>query len=94
MPSPCSAEMAIGALINSQANIAASITGIAGPEGGATNKPLGTVCFAFAFRAHTEHVSQTIRQTQHFLGNREAIRKQSVEYALKQLLMLTLSNEL
>lgn len=87
-------EMARGALINSTASIAASITGIAGPDGGTPNKPIGTVCFAFAFRTHTEHVRQIIRQTQHFIGDREAIRKQSVEYALKQLLMLTLSNEL
>jgi len=88
------AEMTLGALINSQANVAASITGIAGPDGGTPSKPVGTVCFAFGFKSHTLHVSETLRHTQHFIGDREAIRKQSVEYALKQLLMLTLSSEL
>lgn len=88
------AEMALGALNNSSADIAGSITGIAGPDGGTKDKSLGTVCFAFAFKHHAKHVSETIRHTQHFVGNREKIRKQSVEYALKQLLMLTLSSEL
>ena len=88
------AEMAMGALINSQASIASSITGIAGPDGGTQNKPVGTVCFAFAFKNHTKHVSETIRHTQYFDGDRDAVRKQSVEYTLKQLLMLTLTSEL
>ena len=42
------AEMAIGALKNSKANIAISITGIAGP-GGSDTKPEGMVCFSVAF---------------------------------------------
>ena len=42
------AEMAIGALKNSKANIAISITGIAGP-GGSNTKPEGMVCFSVAF---------------------------------------------
>ncbi|MCL4163702.1 UNVERIFIED_CONTAM: hypothetical protein GTU68_050606, partial [Idotea baltica] len=40
-------EMALGALANSNATIAASITGIAGPSGGSKEKPIGTVCFAW-----------------------------------------------
>ena len=43
------AEMAIGALKNSKANIAISITGIAGP-GGSNTKPEGMVCFSIAFK--------------------------------------------
>ena len=42
------AEMAIGALYNSKANLAISITGVAGP-GGTTTKPEGMVCFSIAF---------------------------------------------
>ena len=42
------AEMAIGALYNSKANLAISITGVAGP-GGTTAKPEGMVCFSIAF---------------------------------------------
>ena len=88
------AEMAMGALINSQANIAVSITGIAGPDGGTKDKPVGTVCFGFAFKSRTKHVSQVIRHRQLFIGSRDKIRILSVEHALKQLLMLTLSSEL
>ncbi|MEO1947340.1 MAG: CinA family protein, partial [Methylophilaceae bacterium] len=40
--------MVMGAFNNSNANIAGSITGIAGPSGGSANKPVGTVCFAYS----------------------------------------------
>jgi nicotinamide-nucleotide amidase len=85
-------EMAAGALKKSDANIAASITGIAGPDGGTTAKPVGTVCFAFALN-HQSNFS-TSSTVQHFTGNRESIRQQSTEYALKALLCLTLSIEI
>ena len=68
--------------------IAASITGIAGPDGGTLSKPVGTVCFAFAQASHC------FSSTQLFKGDRENIRKQSTEYALKQLLQLTLTIEI
>lgn len=85
-------EMASGALEKSHANIAASITGIAGPDGGTAAKPVGTICFAFALN-HQGNFS-TSSTTQHFTGNRESIRLQSTEYALKALLRLTLSIEI
>ena len=81
-------EMVLGALKNSHAQIAASITGIAGPSGGTPEKPIGTVCFGFALK------NQLFSQSQHFTGNRDSIRKQSVEYALKQLVALSLNGEL
>ena len=81
-------EMVLGALKHSHAHIAASITGIAGPDGGSTQKPVGTVCFGFVLNKNS-HTA-----TQHFAGNRETIRQKSVEYALKQLLALTLKAEI
>ncbi len=69
-------EMALGALKHSQAHIAGSITGIAGPDGGSKEKPVGTVCFAWCFaQAGTKLPLSTT--TQHFCGNREEIRQQA-----------------
>jgi nicotinamide-nucleotide amidase len=66
-------EMANGALNQGRANIAASVTGIAGPDGGSKEKPVGTVCFAWA---GSDIASTTT--TKHFSGNRQDIRKQSI----------------
>lgn len=72
-------EMALGALSHSNADIAAAITGIAGPDGGTAEKPVGTVCFACA----TKH--QTTTFTLHFVGDRSGIRQQSVQHILQSL---------
>lgn len=74
-------EMALGALKNSHAKIAGSITGIAGPDGGTIEKPVGTVCFAWM---GTHQPLQTI--TQHFQGDRHQIRQQAVAALLTNLL--------
>ena len=76
-------EMVSGALNHSQANLAASITGIAGPAGGSADKPVGTVCFAYAIK---NQPVTTI--THHFTGNRQAIRHQSVIQLLNGLIAL------
>jgi nicotinamide-nucleotide amidase len=65
-------EMAIGALQQGGATIAASVTGIAGPDGGTPAKPVGTVCFAWA-----SDDLPSISKTYLFQGNREQIREQS-----------------
>jgi nicotinamide-nucleotide amidase len=65
-------EMATGALRISPVQIAGSITGIAGPDGGTVEKPVGTVCFAWA----TSH-KPTSTTTKHFQGNRQEIRQQA-----------------
>lgn len=65
-------EMAKGALKLSHAQIAGSITGIAGPDGGSTEKPVGTVCFAWA-----DHNLPLTVTTKHFQGNRHEIRQQA-----------------
>ena len=82
------AALANGAIHQSDANIAASITGIAGPSGGTHEKPVGTVCFGFCYK------KQVFTATQHYSGNRESIRMQSVEYVLKQLVALSLNGKL
>lgn len=71
------AEMAIGALINSEAQIAGSITGIAGPDGGSPEKPVGTVCFAW-----TGKNLPVTTCTHWFEGNRESVRKQATIFMM------------
>ncbi|CAB1370947.1 CinA family protein [Denitratisoma oestradiolicum] len=75
------AEMAQGALANSNAMISLAITGIAGPGGGSPDKPVGTVCFAWCWRGEAP-----LTQRCCFGGDREAVRYQSVTHGLEQLL--------
>lgn len=70
-------EMVLGALKNSQANVAISTTGIAGPGGGSAEKPIGLVYIGVG-------TSERIRVTKfHFSGTRAEVRKQTVERALE-----------
>ena len=78
---PVAVAMAEGALRHSRADWAVAVTGIAGPAGGSAEKPVGTVCFAWAVRA-----GATTTETRHFAGDREAVRAQSVACALAGLL--------
>ena len=74
------AEMAKGALVNTDADVALSTTGIAGPAGAVPGKPVGTVCFGWAHGKiiHTERLVLS--------GDRRAVREQTVIHALKGLL--------
>ena len=76
-------EMVQGALARSRGTLALAITGIAGPAGGTAEKPVGTVCFGWA----TKH-GPIRAETKHFPGDREAVRRQSVEYSLAGVLRL------
>jgi nicotinamide-nucleotide amidase len=76
-------EMALGALQFSQATIAGSITGIAGPSGGSRQKPVGTICFAWVHKD-----GQIKRSTQLFRGDRAQIRRQAAEHALLGLMAI------
>ena len=80
-------EMAIGAINNSQASLAISITGIAGP-GGSTKKPEGMVCFSIAIN---NEIKLTETQNWGPLG-RNGIRQTATLYGL-QLLSKTLSTK-
>ncbi|MFZ2971589.1 MAG: nicotinamide-nucleotide amidase [Ferribacterium limneticum] len=73
--------MAQGVLAHSRADWSVAITGIAGPGGGSPDKPVGTVCFAWAGKdAGCE------AQTCLFSGDRTAVREQSVRHALNGLI--------
>jgi nicotinamide-nucleotide amidase len=75
-------EMAKGALKRSRGTIAVAVTGVAGPTGGSAAKPVGTVCISW-------RKGKTSRsETQHFKGNRESVRRQSVVRALDGVLEL------
>jgi nicotinamide-nucleotide amidase len=74
-------EMAQGALARSRAHLALAITGVAGPSGGTRDKPVGMVCFGWALKDGP--VEST---TRHFSGDRAAVRRQSVEAALRGVL--------
>jgi nicotinamide-nucleotide amidase len=77
----CARAMAEGARTASSSACALSVTGIAGPSGGTPEKPVGTVCFGFS-----SSMRPALAVTHHFEGDRSAVRRQSVHYALKGLL--------
>lgn len=73
-------EMATGALLHSNGTSSIAVSGIAGPNGGTDEKPVGTVCFAWA------NESKDIKfETVLFNGDREEIRIQACSYALEKL---------
>lgn len=74
------AAMAEGALARSHADRAIAVTGIAGPDGGSLEKPVGTVWFGLAARSRT-----TITECRVFPGDRAAIRAATVDHALDML---------
>ena len=81
---PVVREMADGVLSLSGADIAVAVSGIAGPDGGTDEKPVGTVWFAWAVRDGSKHRIEA--DCQCFEGDREAIRELTVAYALQGVL--------
>ena len=76
------AAMAKGALANTDSHITLSTTGIAGPTGAVPGKPVGTVCFGWAYG------NSVCTERLVFAGDRHAVRMQTAEHALKGLLRL------
>lgn len=77
--SECAEEMACGARRVYGADVAMSVTGIAGPGGGSEGKPVGTVWFGLA----TKDGAETFRRR--FDGDRATVRRQTVEEVLRRL---------
>ena len=73
-------QMAEGSRKALGSDIAVSVTGIAGPDGGTDEKPVGTVWFGLSSSRGTNS------NLKHFDGSREQVREQTVNYALSMLL--------
>jgi nicotinamide-nucleotide amidase len=78
---PVAKAMAEGALNRSHADIAVSITGVAGPGGGSPEKPVGLVHFGLARKNRPTLATHRI-----FPGDRAAVRRQAVDQALTMVL--------
>jgi nicotinamide-nucleotide amidase len=74
--------MAKGAALLAQAQVAVAVSGIAGPDGGSAEKPVGTVWFGFFIEG------QLSSRCQLFIGDRQSVREQAVDFALQQTLFL------
>ncbi|MDP5213979.1 nicotinamide-nucleotide amidohydrolase family protein [Pseudoalteromonas tunicata] len=73
-------EMAQGAALAANAQLAISVSGIAGPGGGSTDKPVGTVWFAITLDDKTQSLKRI------FNGSRSEVRVQAIVFALKKLI--------
>ena len=76
-------EMVAGALANSTAQVALAVTGIAGPDGGTVDKPVGTVWFAWGIKDGATHA-----QRHEIVGDRAEVRAQAVHIALQGVINL------
>lgn len=74
-------DMALGALDHSRAQVAVAVSGIAGPDGGTAEKPVGTVSFAWAHRD-----GRVRTETLQLPGDRDEVRRRSVARALEGVL--------
>jgi nicotinamide-nucleotide amidase len=72
--------MASGALAHADAEVALSVTGVAGPGGGSADKPVGTVWLGCAWPDHV------VAERMQFAGDRDAVRAASVRHAFSMLL--------
>lgn len=72
-------EMASGALARSHAGIALSVTGIAGPDGGSAEKPVGLVWFGLALKGKPVVAEKCVFENR----GRDFIRRETVRHALE-----------
>ena len=90
---PVASAMAEGALIHSMAHYSLAITGIAGPQGGTKEKPVGTVCFAWAYKDKKTKQYDSSALTKLFVGDREQIRQQAADFSLQELYQIIVNNQ-
>jgi nicotinamide-nucleotide amidase len=76
-------EMVAGALQSSTAQVALSVSGIAGPDGGTADKPVGTVWFAWGLKDGETHA-----KLYQLSGSRAEVRAQAVRIALQGVINL------
>jgi nicotinamide-nucleotide amidase len=81
---PAAIAMAEGALRRAGADVSVAVTGIAGPDGAVPGKPVGTVWFSWAERRGGR--VRVTAERRNFRGDREAVRRKTVEVALRGLL--------
>lgn len=79
--------MAQGVLHAAGADIALAVSGIAGPDGGSQEKPVGTVWFGFAGKD-----GRIVAAKQQFSGDRDAVRLQAAVFSLQTALFEFLQN--
>lgn len=80
---PVVRAMAAGAMVQSGADLAVAVSGVAGPDGGSEEKPVGTVWISLAARVDNEVAIDAARH--HLKGDRDSIRAQTVVLALQGL---------
>ena len=80
---PVVEQMVAGALRHSHAQVALAISGIAGPDGGSAEKPVGTLCLAWGLKWHA-----VVTRRVHQPGERQAVRQAAVVLALNGVLEL------
>ena len=79
-------EMARGALLNSEAQVAVAVSGVAGPGGGSEEKPVGTVWIGWAMRDRNGEEKCAEAEAFLYTGDRHAVRAQTVANALQGIL--------
>lgn len=84
---PVALAMVDGALATSGAQLAVAVSGIAGPDGGSAEKPVGTVWFAWGLAS-----GERLAECRQFSGDRAEVRALSVAHAIQGLVELLPGN--
>jgi nicotinamide-nucleotide amidase len=82
---PVVRAMAAGALARTGSTVAVAVSGVAGPDGGTVDKPVGTVWLAWAWREQDGSLRTETRRDR-FPGGRDEVRRRTVRRALERLL--------